>query len=104
MDTEKDQAVTIGYLRKGKFAKTEVTLAEAPETEFSEQIRIMTDRAHNMHFDGPKKMQVRRFPGPERRFEVIRELDDAEGDIAAMREELEKMRQELEAMKKELKK
>jgi membrane-associated protease RseP (regulator of RpoE activity) len=103
-ETEKDQTVAIGYLRKGKFMKSEITLAEAPETEFSDQIRIMTDRAHNMHFEGPKKLKVRRVPSPDRHVEIIREMHGAESGLDEMREELEKMRQELEAMKKELKK
>ena len=103
--TEKDQKVQIGYMRKGKFSKVEVTLAEAPETEFSDQIKIMTDRAHNMHFSGPSKLHIKRAPHGERHVEVIREMHGgADEELQEMRDELEKMRQELEEMRNELKK
>ena len=102
--TEKDQKVQIGYMRKGKFSKVEVTLAEAPETEFSDQIKIFTDRDHNMHFSGPSKLHVKRAPHGERHVEVIREMHGADEELQEMRDELEKMRQELEEMRNELKK
>jgi len=98
-DTEKDQKVNVGYMRKGKFGKTEVTLAEAPETDFSDQVRIMTDRAHNMHFSGPSRMKVR---AP--RVEVIREMQTTDKELQEMREELDQMREELHKMRQELKK
>lgn len=102
--SEKDQKVQVGYMRKGKFSKTEITLAEAPQTEFSNHIKIMTDRNHNMHFNGPKKLHIERAPHAERHVEVIREVHGADDDIEEMRNELDKMRQELEEMRKELKK
>ncbi len=72
--------------------------------EFSEQIKILGDRGHNMHFEGPKKLKALRVPGPDKRIEIIRELDDERGDMQELREELDKLRQELKEMKKELKK
>jgi len=103
--TEADQTVSVAYMRKGKFSKAEVTLTEAPANEFSEHIKVLTDREHNMHFSGgPKKIHVERLPHVERHVEVIHDMHGAEDDLEQMKEELEVMKKELEEMKKELKK
>jgi len=104
-NTEAEQKVNVHYMRKGKYSKAEVTLGEAPADEFSEHIKVLTDRGHNMHFsNSPKRIRVERAPHVERRVEVIHEMQGVEGDLDEMREELEKMRAELKEMQKELKK
>jgi len=111
--TKADQKVKIEYQRKGKKQTAEVTLGEMPEGELPSALYFGGDDDHIV-MKGPKGM-FRTMPGthgdhwrmmadPHRRIEVIREMDDAQGDLKQMRKELDQLRDELDQLRDQLQK
>ena len=112
-DTEAEDAVNLEYVRDGKKKSVDVTLGEAPEGDLENayffgdgegEFHIMAPKMMYRHMPPMGKHDVRVMRGPNRRVEVIREMDDAQEDLQQMREELDKMRAELDALRKELNK
>jgi S1-C subfamily serine protease len=111
-DSESGDEVKIAFKRKGKDKTADVTLGEAPESELKQmqfhgqdgEFEIMAPRMMHRHMAPMDQHHMRMYRMPEKRVEIIREMELEDEELDALREELGQLRKELDELRKELKK
>lgn len=111
-ETEAGDEVKIAFKRKGKDKSADVTLGEAPESELKTmqfhgqggEFEVMAPRMMHRRMAPMDEHHMRMYRMPEKRVQIIKEMELEDQELDELRGELDQLRQELDELRKELKK